>query len=162
MSRWSAYRWSARAPAPGVAVVSVAAAVIWATLLAGPASAGTPGVSIKVTPDRGLVNGQVVTVSGRGLNHAAGGTGVTWFVTECTAAVRGRMNPATDTPHCDVTDAQPIHVAHNGAFSTKFRVRAGIVGDGYCGAAGHASCVVAVGTAKGQGTVAKITFATTG
>lgn len=162
MSRWSAHRWSSHAPALGAAVACVMTAIISTTLLGGPASAGTPGVSMKVTPDRALVNGQVVTVSGRGLNHAGGGTGVTWFVTECTAAVRGRMNPATDTPHCDVTDAQPVHVAHNGSFSTKFRVRAGIVGDGYCGAAGHSSCVVAIGTAKGQGTVAKITFATTG
>lgn len=155
-------RWSAHVPALGAAVACVATLVVSTTLPAAPASAGTPGVSVKVTPDRGLVNGQVVTVSGRGLNHPGGGTGVTWFVTECTATVRGRMNPETDTPHCDVTDAQPLQVAHNGTFSTRFRVRAGIVGDGYCGAAGHPSCVVGVGTAKGQGTVAKITFATTG
>jgi hypothetical protein len=168
MSRWSAYRLSAHAPTLGAAVACTAAAaaaaavvVVSGTLLAGPASAGTPGMSIKVTPNRGLVNGQLVTVSGRGLIRAAGATGVTWFVTECTAAVHGRVNPATDTPHCDVTDAQGIRVSRNGSFSTKFRVHAGIVGDGYCGTTDHASCVVGLGTAKGQGTVAKITFATT-
>jgi hypothetical protein len=69
------------------------------------------------------------------------------------------MNPSTDTPHCDVTDAKGIRVSHNGSFFTKFRVRAGIVGDGYCGTAGHTSCVIGVSTAKGQGTVVKISFA---
>ena len=152
MSRLSAFRWSAHVCALGAAVVS-------SVLLAGPATAGTTGLTVKVTPDRGLVNGQVVTVSGKGLTHSAAGSGLTWFVTQCTASVRGRMDPSTDTPDCDVTDAKAIRVGHNGSFSTKFRVRAGIVGDGYCGTAGHTTCVVAVSTAKGQGTVVRITFA---
>ena len=155
MSRWSAYRWSAHACAL-VAVVAAASSV----LLAGPATAGTPGLTVKVTPDRGLVNGQVVTVSGGGLTHSAAGSGLTWFVTQCTASVRGRMNPSTDTPHCDVTDAKAIRVSHNGSFSTRFHVRAGIVGDGYCGTAGHTSCVIAVSTARGLGTAVKVSFAT--
>ena len=46
-------------------------------------------VSVKVTPSRGLVDGQVVTVSGRGLARTYAGKPLTWFVTECTAAVRG-------------------------------------------------------------------------
>lgn len=158
MSRWSAYRWSARAPVLGAIVVC---AIGSSVLLAGPASAGTTGLSVKVSPDRGLVNGQVVIVSGRGVSRSASGNGLTWFITECTASVRGRMNPATDTPHCDVTDARAIRVSHDGSFSTKFRVRAGIVGDGYCGTAGHPSCVIGVSTAEGHGTVVKITFATT-
>ena len=59
---------------------------------------------------------------------------MTWFVTECTAAVRGRMNPATDTPHCDITDAQAIRVSSNGhRFGSHYRLRTGIIGDGYCG-----------------------------
>jgi hypothetical protein len=159
MSRLSAYRWSAHVSVLGATVVC---ATVSAVLLAGPASAGTtaaPAMAVKVSPDRGLVNGQIVTVSGRGFSHTATGSGLTWFVTECTATVRGRMNPSTDTPHCDVTDAKAIRVSHNGSFSTKFRVRAGIVGDGYCGTAGHTSCVIGVSTAKGQGTVVKISFA---
>ncbi len=113
-----------------------------------------------MTPDRNLVNGQAVTVSGHGLARTDGGTNLTWFATECTAAVRGRMNLTTDTPHCNVADAQAVRIAHNGTFSIKFRVHSGIVGDGYCGTPGHASCVIAVGTVKGQGTVAKISFVT--
>jgi hypothetical protein len=70
------------------------------------------------------------------------------------------MNLTTDTPHCNVADAQAVRVAHNGAFSIRFRVHSGIVGDGYCGTPGHASCVIAVGTVKGQGAVAKISFVT--
>ena len=68
------------------------------------------------------------------------------------------MNPATDTPHCDLTDAQSLHVTRNGTFSARFRVRTGIVGDGYCGTAGHATCVLGVGTAEGLGTVVRIRF----
>jgi hypothetical protein len=117
-------------------------------------------LAVKVSPNHGLVNGQTVTLSGHGLTRSDGSGSLTWFATECTASVRGRMNPSTDTPHCDVTDAQAIRVSHSGSFSTKFRVRSGIVGDGYCGTAGHATCVIGVGTAKGQGTVVKISFAT--
>jgi hypothetical protein len=166
MSRWSAYRCLAPASDLAAVVVSVfvVCGVLSGALLAGPATSagasGSAGLSIKVTPDRNLVNGQAVTVSGRGLAHTDDGTNLTWFATECTAAVRGRMNLTTDTPHCDVTDAQAVRVAHNGTFSTKFRVRSGIVGDGYCGTPGHASCVIAIGTVKGQGTVAKISFVT--
>jgi hypothetical protein len=156
MSRLSAYGRSLRASALGVAVVCAAVSSI---LLAGPASAGTKSPSAKVSPDRGLVNGQVVTVSGRGLSRTAAGSGLTWFITECTAAVHGRVNLSYDTPHCDVTDAKGVKVGHDGTFSTRFHIRAGIVGDGYCGTAGHTTCVIGVSTAKGQGTVVKISFA---
>jgi hypothetical protein len=156
MSRWSVCRFSVHAPALVAAITCAAAAGL---LFAVPASAGTTSLSVKVSPDKGLVNGQVVTVSGRGLSHSATTTGLTWFITQCTAAVRDRVNLSTDTPHCDVTDAKAIRVSHDGSFSTRFRVRAGIVGDGYCGTAGHTSCVIGVTTAKGQGTVVKISFA---
>jgi hypothetical protein len=157
MSRWSVYRCSAHASA---LVAAVAGAAVLSALLAAPAAAGTTGVSVKVTPDWGLVNGQVVTVSGRGLAHAGSGKGLTWFVTECTAAVKHRLDPSTDTPHCDVTHAKAIRVSHNGTFSAKFRVRAGIIGDGYCGTDGHTTCVIGVSTAEGQGRVVKIAFVT--
>jgi hypothetical protein len=149
-------RWSAHASALGVAAVC---AGVPSALLAVPAGASA-GVSVKVAPNRGLVNGEVVTVSGRGLSRSNGGSGLTWFVTECTSAVRNRVHPSTDTQHCDVADAKAIKVGHDGTFSTRFHVRAGIVGDGYCGTDGHMSCVIGVSTAQGQGTVVKITFAT--
>ena len=115
---------------------------------------------VKVTPNQGLKPGQTVTVSGHGLPKSSGGSPLTWFVTECTAAVRGRMNPATDTPHCDITHAQAIRVSRNGTFSARYRLTTGIIGDGYCGTAGHATCVIGVGTAQGLGTVVRITFKT--
>ena len=69
------------------------------------------------------------------------------------------MNPATDTPHCDVTDAQAIQVsARRHPSRPSYRVRAGIVGDGYCGTAGHPTCVIGVGTAEGPGHRRRITF----
>ena len=34
------------------------------------------------------------------------------------------------------------------------------VGDGYCGTAGHATCVLGVGTAQGLGTIVRIMFKT--
>ncbi len=65
-----------------------------------------PASSSRSHPTRGLTPGQTVTVSGHGLPKSPKGSPRTWFVTECTAAVRGRMNPATDTPHCDISNAQ--------------------------------------------------------
>ena len=153
MSRWSKSRW----PAAALAVLAPGAAV-----LAEAVPAGASSVSVKVSPDSGLVNGRIVTVSGHGLVRSYEGTAQTWFATECTAAVRGRMSPTTDTSHCDITDAKAIRVAHNGSFSTRFRVRTGIVGDGYCGSNGRATCVIGVGTAAGLGTVVKISFADPG
>ena len=99
-----------------VAIAAVAlATVAGATVLAGavPAQAGTLGVVVKVTPSQGLKPGQMVAVSGHGLPKSSGGSTRTWFVTECTTAVHGRMNPSTDTPHCDISDAQALR--HRGA-----------------------------------------------
>ena len=124
------------------------------------AQAGTPGMVVKVTPGQGLKAGQVVTVSGHGLPKAAGTSPQTWFLTECTAAVRGRVDPSTDTPHCDITHAQGIKVSKAGTFSTHYRLTTGIIGDGYCGTPGHATCVLGVGTAQGLGTVVRISFKT--
>ncbi len=121
-------------------------------------TAGASGVSAKVTPNRGLTGGQSVTVSGRGLDQSVAGKPLTWFAAECTAAVKGQMNPATDTPHCDVTGAQAIRVRHDGSFSRRFRVRTGIIGDGYCGTPGHAGCVIGIGALGGRGTVVRIWF----
>ncbi len=141
---------------PGVTL----AVVVGAAMPAPPAQAGTPSLVVKVTPSQGLKPGQTVAVSGHGLPKSSGGSTLTWFITECTAAVRGRMNPATDTPHCDIADAQAIRVNTNGTFSSHYHLTTGIIGDGYCGTAGHATCVIGVGTAQGLGTVVRITFRT--
>ena len=148
MTRWSRWWWSA------AALVTAAGA----PLVSGAAPAGA-AVSVKVSPDHGLVNGQVVVISGHGLARSWNGAAQTWFAAECNHAVHGHISPATDTSHCDITDAKAIRVAHDGFFSTRFRIRTGIIGDGYCGTPGHPGCVIGVGTAQGLGTVVKITFA---
>ena len=153
------HRQSAAAAAVALATLTLAV-VAGAAVQALPAQAGTPGLVVKVTPSQGLRPGQTVDVSGHGLQRSSSGTPLTWFITECTAAVRGRMNPATDTPHCDITHAQAIRVSTNGAFSSRYRLTTGIIGDGYCGTEGHATCVIGVGTAQGLGTVVRITFKT--
>jgi len=145
----------------GVAPVALAG-LVGAAALALPAPAGaqsgSPGMVVKVSPDRGLKAGQMVAISGRGLPKASGNSSRTWFVTECTAVVHGRMNPSTDTPHCDITHAQALKVSSSGTFSSHYRLTTGIIGDGYCGTTGHATCVIGVGTAQGLGAVVRITF----
>jgi hypothetical protein len=149
-------RWSV-----GVtALAGVLGAAVLTALPALPAQAGTPGMVVKVTPSQGLKTGQLVTVSGHGLPKSAGASPQTWFLTECTVAVRGRVDPSTDTPHCDITHAQAIKVTNSGTFKTHYRLTTGIIGDGYCGTAGHATCVIGVGTARGLGTVVRINFKT--
>ena len=147
MTGWS--RWRSAA-----ALLVLAAA---AALVAGAAPVGA-AVSVKVSPEHGLVNGQVVVISGHGLTRSYDGAAQTWFAVECNPAVHGHLSPATDISHCDITDAKAIRVARNGSFSTRFRIRSGIIGDGYCGTPGHPGCVIGVGTARGLGTVVKITF----
>jgi hypothetical protein len=146
-------RWSVGATA--------LAGVLGAALLpALAAQAGTPGMVVKVTPSQGLKAGQMVTVSGHGLPKSAGTGPQTWFLTECTAAVRGHVNPSTDTAHCDITHAQAIKVTKSGTFNSRYRLTSGIIGDGYCGTPGHATCIIGVGTAQGVGTVVRISFKT--
>ena len=154
MTGWSRRWWSAAA----LVLAAGAARATGAALKAGAATAGA-GVSVKVSPDHGLVNGQVVVISGHGLARSWNGAAQTWFAAECNRAVHGHISPATDTSHCDITDAKAIRVSRNGSFSIRFRVRSGIIGDGYCGTVGHPGCVIGVGTAQGLGTVVKITFA---
>jgi hypothetical protein len=124
-------------------------------VLASPA--GASGLSVKVSPSKGLTNGKTVTIVGTGLPKSADGTNGTWFADECNALVTGELSPA-DTPHCDVSVAKVLKVTKHGTFSVKFKVAAGTVGDGACGTAGHLTCVIGIGTASGQGTVKKITF----
>jgi hypothetical protein len=138
----------------GVALAGAVGAAVFAL----PAQAGATGLVVKVTPDQGLVPGQMVTVSGRGLPKSPKGSPRTWFVTECTSAVRGRMNPTVDTPHCDISNARALKVSPGGSFSSRYRLTTGITGDGYCGTDGHNTCVIGIGDVQGQGTVVRITF----
>ena len=144
MDRW----WLAIA-----AALAVAASGAW--LLTAPAPAGASSIYVKVSPDKNLSHGQWVTVSGHGLPQVKGQT---WFVDQCTEAVRHRMNPATDTQHCDLTAAKVLKMGRHDSFSTRYRVITGIVGDGYCGTPGHLSCVLSIADAAGGGTVVKIEF----
>ena len=153
------HRWSAAAAA--LAAVAGVGVLALLALLALPAQASSAGIVVRVSPSQGLRPGQTVAVTGHDLPKSSGGSPRTWFVTECTAVVRGQMNPSTDTPHCDIAHAQALRVSPSGAFSSHYRVTTGIIGDGYCGTAGHATCVIGVGTAEGLGTVVRITFATT-
>ncbi len=134
-------RWAAIAAA-------LVAAASGAYLVIAPGPAAASGISAKVSPNQHLVHGQWVTVSGHGLPHVEGQT---WFVAQCTAAVQHRMNPKTDTQHCNLTAAKVLKVGRNGSFSLRYRLITGIVGDGYCGRSGHLTCVLAVANAAGGG-----------
>lgn len=125
--------------------------------LAASASAAPPGSSVTVSPSRGLAAGQLLTITGKGFPRP-GSASVTWFVTQCTAAVHGHLNASTDSSHCDLTNAKAVHLSKNGTFTAHYRVRTGIVGDGYCGTAGHLTCIIGVGTADGTGVAVKVTF----
>ena len=128
-----------------------------AILLLGAAPAGASGISVKISPSKGLTNGKVVTITGKGLGKTAHGSSGTWFASECTAAVTGKLSPA-DASHCAISTAKALTVSASGTFSTKFKVLTGTVGDGQCGVPGFLTCVIGVGTATGAGTVVKITF----
>jgi len=136
-----------------LAVAGLAAA----SVLAGAGAAGASGISVKVSPSKGLVNAQTVTITGSGLGKTTHGSTSTWFADECNALVTGKLTTA-DTPHCDVSVAKTLTVSKSGSFTSKFTVATGTVGDGVCGVTGHLTCVIGIGTASGKGTVVKITF----
>jgi hypothetical protein len=138
------------------ALMGAGVAGVFVMALAGPA--GASGIRVKVSPAKGLSNGQTVTITGKGLPKTPSGSTSTWFADECNAAVKGALNPATDTPHCDVNVAKALKVTKGGTFTAKLKVATGAVGDGSCGVAGHLTCVIGIGTAAGQGTVVKIAF----
>jgi hypothetical protein len=134
-----------------------AAALSLTTVLAAAVPAGASGVSVKVSPAKGLANNQVVKVSGSGLPVTTKGKKNSFFLDECNSAVTGQLSVA-DESHCDVSVAKALKVSKKGSFTTTFKVVTGTVGDGTCGVAGHLTCVIGVGDTGGQGGVASITF----
>jgi hypothetical protein len=133
------------------------AALSLTTMTAMAMPAGASGVSLKVSPSKGLANSQVVKVSGSGLPVTTKGKKNSFFIDECNAAVTGQLSVA-DEAHCDVSVAKALKVSKKGSFITTFKVATGTVGDGSCGVTGHLTCVIGVGDAGGQGGVASITF----
>jgi hypothetical protein len=148
------HRWWSAAVLAAMVSVALPAATLMGTAPAGASSA----LSVHVTPSKGLVNGQSVEVSGRGLAKTYHGKAETWFITQCNADVQGELNATADEKHCDISLAKQLTISAKGTFSTHFAVATGVVGDGYCGTAGHLSCVIGVGTVQSQGTVVRITF----
>ena len=138
-------------------VVGGSAALSLATFMAGAVPAGASGISIKVSPAKGLRNDQVVKVFGSGLPVVTNGKKNAFFIAECNAAVTGQLSLA-DEPHCAVNGAKALKVSQRGAFKTTFKVVTGTVGDGTCGGTGHLTCVIGVGDVAGQGAVTNITF----
>jgi hypothetical protein len=130
---------------------------IVASVLTAAAPAGASGISVKVTPAKGLSNGQTVKVVGKGLPVTTKGKKNSFFVDECNEQVVGKLSPA-DTPHCDVALAKALKVSKKGAFTATFKVTTGKVGDSMCGVTGYLTCVIGVGDVAGQGTVVNITF----
>ncbi len=118
-------------------------------------AAGASSITIKVSPSSGLSNGQTIKVAGKGLPVTTNGKTNAFFISECTSAVSGQLSTA-DESHCSVTGAKAIKVSKKGVFATTFKVATGTIGDGTCSAS--SPCVIGVGDAGGQGSVATITF----
>ncbi len=106
------------------------------TLSAGAATATVPAITL--TPDIGLLSGQVIKLTGSGFTP-----GASLVAVECNAQGHG-------VAACDTSAAEPVIVASDGTISTSFSAVVGTVGDGTCGTkATDALCFVALGTASG-------------
>jgi hypothetical protein len=119
--------------------------------------AGASGLSVKVSPSKGLANNEAVKVSGKGFPYSTKGKANSFFATECTAAVTGKLSVA-DAVHCDESHVAVVKVSKKGTFSFAFTVITGPIGDGMCGTPGNLKCVIGIGDVAGQGSVGKITF----
>jgi len=133
------------------------ALVLSATLISGavltnPVSAAGP--VIKVTPAKGLTNGQKVTVSGSGFTPNDN-----VYVIQCLTTAKGQAD-------CATTGLVPVVIDAKGKLAkTTFTVATGAVGAKTCGTskADASSCDVSVGNATGgDSTTAAITFAVKG
>jgi hypothetical protein len=105
-------------------------------LAAGAANAVVP--SITLSPDIGLLNGQVVSLTGSGFTP-----GASFVAVECNGQ-------ATGVAGCDTSAIDPITVTSSGTFTTSFEVSTGTIGNGTCGiSATDTLCFVTIGTTSG-------------
>jgi len=117
------------------------------------------GLVVHVTPSRGLVNAQTITVSGTGLPKSHDGSIHTWFVSLCVPKAAKVRNLDPDySPYCSPTVVESLHVLPGGTFSAPFKVATGKIGSGHCGVPRHDTCLVAVGTGEGQHVVVTVKF----
>ncbi len=121
-----------------VLAVGCAALGVGALLLAAPALAATPGIS--VSPSTGLANGQTVTVSLSGFS-----AGAPVAVIECSP-----LQATAQQAACDTAGVKIVTANASGTATTPFTVTTGQIGT----AAGS--------TCPGQGGVCLITAANTG
>lgn len=123
------------------AALLVGGVVLTAPLAVGAATATVPAITL--APDIGLLNGQVIKLTGSGF-----APGASLVAVECNAQGHGAAA-------CDTSAAEPVTVATDGTISTSFSAVVGTVGDGTCGTkATDALCFVAIGTASGALVVA--------
>lgn len=110
-------------------------------LSAGAATVSTPAIT--VTPDIGLTNNQVVSITGTGFTPNSSLAAV-----EC----NGQSTASTGTAGCNLTSIDPITVNASGDIqSTNFTVQTGTIGNGTCGtSATDALCFIAIGTTSGS------------
>jgi hypothetical protein len=119
-----------------VAVVALILGGLSLTADALAASAATVALpSITITPNIGLTDGQVVSVSGSGFTPGASLAAV-----ECNGK-------ATGVTGCDTSSIDPITVGSTGTFTVTFNAATGPIGNGTCGTgAADALCFIAIGT----------------
>ncbi len=100
------------------------------------ASAATVTVpTVTITPDIGLLNGQVIRLLGSGF-----APGTSLVAVECNGRAKG-------VAACDTSASEPITATSSGTFTTSFSVINGTIGDGTCGTSATDSlCFVAIGT----------------
>jgi hypothetical protein len=122
-------------------VGGIALALSTLALVASTAGAAT-APTFKVTPDKGLTNGQSVAVSGKGFPKST-----TLYLVEC-------LKTATTEAGCDISTATAVDISASGAIpkGTTFKVVSGkVTSTGKCGTTkGNAKgCAVVIGSISG-------------
>jgi hypothetical protein len=100
--------------------------------------------TVTVTPDTGLTNNQVVTVSVTGFGPNA----ITVVIIECAPP----PTPAQQQAYCNTGNIVLFPVPATGSASHTFTVKTGATGKGNCGAPGSADCHLTVANIAGTNT----------